>query len=251
MEFENSSFMNRKLIWEPSDSLIADANLTKYMKWLSLNYDKTFHDFESLREWSVTDLDDFWTSIWEYFDVTFYVGFDKAIEDHVMPGTRWFEGSFVSYSHEILRRRDDSLAIMGKTENGEVEHITYKQLYSYVSKVVTGLRAIGVKKGDTVVAILPNIIESVVSFLAVASIGAIWSSCSPEFGQTAVVERFKQIRPKVILGVAGYNYGGKYFNRLKNLQEISSEIDSLENIVIIGSEKKEKFVNTKNIWNAN
>ena len=246
MEFENSSFMNRKLIWEPSDSLIADANLTKYMKWLSSNYDKTFNDFESLREWSVTDLDGFWTSIWKYFHVTSYGRFDKAIEDYVMPGARWFEGSFVSYPHDILRCRDDSLAIIAKTENGEVEHITYKQLYSYVSKVVTGLRAIGVKKGDTVVAILPNIIESVVSFLAVASIGAIWSSCSPEFGQTAVVERFKQIRPKVILGVAGYNYGGKYFNRLKNLQEISSEIDSLENIVIIGSEKKEKFVNAKN-----
>ena len=93
---------------------------------------------------------------------------------------------------------------------------------------------------------MPNITESVISFLAVASIGAIWSSCSPEFGKTAVVERFKQIRPKVMLGVAGYTYGGKYFNRLQNLQEISSEIDSLESIVIIGSEKKEKFRNSKN-----
>ena len=247
MGFENSSFKNRKLIWEPSDSLVADANLTKYMKWLSVNYNKTFHDFESLREWSITDLDGFWISIWEYFNVTSYGRYDKALNDHVMPGTRWFEGSFVSYPHDILRRRDDTLAIIAKTENGEVEHITYRQLYSYVSKVISGLKKLGVKKGDRVVGCLPNITESVVSFLAVASIGAIWSSCSPEFGKTAVLERFKQIKPKVMLGVAGYHYGGKYFNRFQHLQEISSEIDSLKRIVILGSEKKtEKFINSQN-----
>ena len=247
MEFENSFLSNRKLVWEPSEFLVSDSNLSKYMRWISVNFNQTFNDFESLRVWSVTDLDGFWTSILKYFDITYHGSFDKVFNDPIMPGTRWFEGTFVSYPHDILRRRDDSLAIIAKKENGEVEYLTYKKLYSDVSKVVSGLRAIGVKKGATVVAILPNIIESVVSFLAVASIGAIWSSCSPEFGKTAVVERFKQIRPKVMLGITGYQYGGKYFDKLEHLQEISDEIDSLENVVVIESEKKtEKFICSKN-----
>ncbi|MGV3489136.1 MAG: acetoacetate--CoA ligase [Tuberibacillus sp.] len=223
-----------KLLWEPSKEWIENSNIRKYMKWLSSEKGIHKSDYSSLWEWSVTDLDGFWGSIWEYFHVEAKTPFEKVLADQTMPGAKWFTGATLNYAEHIFRnRKDEKDAILFASEGEPIRRMNWKELETLVAAFSEGLKSAGVEKGDRVVAYIPNSPHAVIAFLACASIGAIWSSCSPEFGTRSVVDRFKQIEPKVFIAIDGYRYNGKPFNRIDTVKEIQEAIPTLEKTVLI------------------
>jgi acetoacetyl-CoA synthetase len=184
----------------------------------------------------VTDLEAFWSSIWAYFDVHSSRVYDRVLASATMPGASWFPGAELSYAEHALARRDDHPALVARSETRGLEHtttVTYAELARQVAAVRAGLVRLGVTRGDRVVAYLPNIPEAVVALLATSSLGAIWSSCSPDFGTRAVVDRFSQLDPTVLLAVDGYRYGGRDFDRLGELAEIERSLPSLKATVVL------------------
>lgn len=222
-----------KLLWEPSTEILQSANVTIYMKWLSDTHGLSFDSYKELWHWSVNHLDAFWASIWDFFDVKAERKYDKVLTESDMPGTKWFGGAQVNYAKNALRRSDDHVAVVSKSELRQTSSMTYGDLNRSVAGFAAVLRQKGVVRGDRVVAYMPNITETLVAFLATASIGAIWSACSPEFGVRSVVERFLQIEPKVLIAVDGYRYGGRDFNRINEVAEIQNQLSSLETTVLV------------------
>ena len=218
------------VLWTPSEERRKAAKLTDFMNWLRVR-GHAFDDYESLWEWSVSDLDGFWAAVWEYFSID--ASYERVLGSEDMPGARWFEGSRLNYAERALSRRDDHPAVIATDETGATEELTYGELADRVAAAAAALRRLGVEKGDRVAALMPNIPETVVAFLATASLGAVWSSCSPEFGIGAVAHRFEQIEPKVLLAVDGYRFGGKVFDRLDLVEEIRSRLPSLAATVIL------------------
>ncbi len=218
-------------LWEPSDELRATANLTRFMRWLDRTRGLQFTDYQSLWQWSVTDLEGFWGALWEYFEID--SGYDRILDGEQMPGARWFEGARINYAERALARDDDHLALLATDETGATEEVTYAELARRVAGFAAGLRRLGLGRGDRVAAFLPNIPETVVAFLATASLGAVWSSCSPEFGIGAVAHRFSQIEPKVLLAVDGYRFAGKVHDRLETVEEICRRLPTLEATVLL------------------
>jgi len=220
-------------LWTPSATRVERSNLTGYRRWLADTRGLRFADYEALWRWSVTDLEAFWRSIWEFFKVTEGPAPSPAIAERVMPGARWFPGARLNYAELALRRRDDHPAVIGGSEDGQVRTVSYAELARSVAAVAAGLRRLGVRRGDRVVAYLPNAPETVIAFLATASIGAIWSSCAPEFGISSVVDRFQQIEPKVLLAVEGYRYDGRWHDRREAVAAIRAQLPTLEATVLI------------------
>ena len=204
-----------KLLWEPSAERIRRATITRYAEWLQRTRGLRFDDYAALWEWSVGNLDEFWATIVEFFEVDFAVAPQAILGRREMPGTEWFPGAKVSFAEHIFRgKRDDDVAIRHASELRELGSWTWGELRSPDgADRRRAARARTSASGDRVVAYLPNIPETVAAFLACASIGAIWSSAAPEFGARSVVDRFAQIEPKVLLAVDGYRYGGKDFDR--------------------------------------
>ncbi|MFM9042689.1 MAG: AMP-binding protein, partial [bacterium] len=220
------------LLWQPSAERIASAQLTAYTRWLEEAHGLEFSEYADLRSWSVRQIEDFWESLWEWFEID-ADGEGPALTDRTMPGARWFEGTRLSYPEHIFRGKDDSdLAIIHASEIRETTEVTWGELRAQVAAIAASLRSLGVESGDRIVAYLPNSLEAVVAFLATASIGAVWSSCSPDFGESSVVDRFAQIEPKVIFAVDGYRYGGKDFGRLEEVERICQEMESLQHVVL-------------------
>jgi acetoacetyl-CoA synthetase len=210
--------MGQKL-WEPPDALVDGALMTRYMHWL----DKGFETYDELHRWSVDDLEGFWKSIWEYFEVE--GGYDRVLGERSMPGAEWFPGAQVNYAEHAFRGKPyDRVAIVHAGELRDQAELTWGELREQVAAIAAGLRALGVEKGDRVAAYMPNIPDAIASFLATASIGAVWSSCSPDFGARSVIDRFAQIEPKVFLAVDGYRYNGKDFDRSKTVAGIHAEV---------------------------
>ena len=221
-----------KLLWEPSAERVQRATLTRYQEWLG---GERFDSYERLWEWSVSDLDAFWSSIVEFFGVRFSEGGDVVLGRREMPGAEWFPGARVSFAEHIFAGKDDdALAIQHASELRPLGSLTWSELRAQTAAIAAGLRASGVGDGDRVVAYMPNIPETVAAFLACASIGAVWSSAAPEFGARSVIDRFSQVEPKVLLAIDGYRYGGKDFDRGAIVQQIASEIPSLERVVRLG-----------------
>lgn len=219
-------------LWQPSAERIDSAQLTAYTRWLAETRGLDFPEYADLRSWSVQQIEDFWGSLWEWFEID-ADGEGPALTDRTMPGARWFEGTRLSYPEHIFRGKDDSdLAIIHASEIRETTEVTWGELRAQVAAIAASLRSLGVESGDRVVAYLPNSLEAVVAFLATASIGAVWSSCSPDFGESSVVDRFAQIEPKVLFAVDGYRYGGKDFGRLEQVERICQEMESLEHMVL-------------------
>src|SRR4051812_15967578 len=217
-----------RLLWEPSEEAKERAELTRYMRWL----DRGFETYDELWRWSVEDLEGFWASLWDYFDID--SSYDRVLGSREMPGAEWFPGARLNYAEHLLRGgRAGETAIFHASELRPLSELTWEELGDRVSRVANGLRNLGVEKGDRVVAYMPNIAETVVAFLACAGIGAIWSSCAPEFGVPTVVDRFKQIEPKVLLAVDGYRYGGKDFDLSERVSRLQQEIPSLERTVTL------------------
>ena len=225
--------MSQKL-WEPSAEMVERSNMTAYMRWLSAERGLDFDDYERLWKWSVSDLDAFWSSIWERFDVIHDGEAEPVLASREMPGAEWFPGARLNYAEHIFRDKyPGTLAIQHRAEGRELGAITWGELTERTAAFAGGLRSLGVQPGDRVAAYLPNGPEAVIAFLAAASIGAIWSSCSPDFGARSVVDRFAQIEPKVLIAVDGYTYGGKAFDRTEIVRGLEDEMPSLQHTVLV------------------
>ncbi|WP_449619965.1 acetoacetate--CoA ligase [Robertmurraya sp. Marseille-Q9965] len=222
------------LLWEPSEVYKEKSKLVDYMKWLKENRNLEFENYESLWSWSVTEIEAFWETLWAYFEIQSSTPYLRVLSDRTMPGAKWFEGARLNYVQQVFRNRigtDD--AIISRSELRPLETVSWKALEDKVVAFAAGLKANGIKSGDRVVAYMPNIPEATIAFLACASIGAVWSSCSPDFGSPTVIARFKQIEPKILIAVDGYRYGGKDFDRVETVREIQKAITSLEKTILL------------------
>ena len=222
------------VLWTPSPESVERAGLTCYMRWLAQRDGLQFDDYHALWRWSVQSLEDFWASIWDFCEVQAVTPYTEVLAEREMPGAKWFPGAHLNYAqHVFARARGDQPAIVSRSElRGDAE-MSWDELGSQVAAAAAGLRSLGVERGDRVVAYMPNISETVVAFLACASLGAVWSSCSPDFGARSVIDRFSQIEPKVLFAVDGYRYGGRDFDRLETLAELQRHMPSLQRTVVL------------------
>jgi acetoacetyl-CoA synthetase len=223
-------------LWEPSEFQKQNSEMHKYMRWLERKYGRLFPDYESLWRWSVEQMEDFWRSIWDYFEVKASEAFSSVLEGKQMPDVRWFSGSRLNYAEHIFRHADANWnmpALMFQSEHKPLTEITWRELHRQVARMASMLKSMGVQSGDRVVSYMPNIPESVIAFLACASLGAVWSSCSPDFGTPSVISRFKQIEPKILFAVDGYQYNGKKFDRMDVVADLERELPTLEKIVLV------------------
>jgi acetoacetyl-CoA synthetase len=228
------SFSDDQPLWEPSESVMQQANVTHYMQWLAREKDLHFQTREELWRWSVTQLEDFWASLWTYFEIQASKPYTMVLSTRKMPRASWFTGAELNYAEHVFRNATTQQpALIFRSERHPLIEVTWAQLTQKVGSVAQALRTMGVKRGDRVVSYMPNIPETVFAFLACASIGAIWSSCSPDFGTSSVIDRFKQIEPTVLFAVDGYQYNGKAFDRLSVVQELQQALPSLQKTILV------------------
>src|SRR5215212_1132712 len=220
-------------LWTPSPQRVEAATLTRYARWVAETRGvEAADDYHALWRWSVADIDAFWTSIWEYFSIASEAPYERVLGARDMPGARWFPNTRLSFPEHVFRDKlDSALALQHASELRELGAWTWGELREQTERIASGLRRLGVGEGDRVAAYLPNIPEAVAAFLASASLGAIWSSCSPDFGARSVVDRFAQIEPKVLLTVDGYRYGGRPFDRCQVVAGLLDELPSVEHVV--------------------
>jgi acetoacetyl-CoA synthetase len=221
-------------LWEPSPEHLAGAEMTRFMAWAGERRGHAFADYAELWRWSVGEVEDFWAAIWEFCGVRASKPYERVLGSHEMPGAAWFEGAELNYAENLLAGRDPGeVAVLHTSELRALASLTWGDLTGQVAAVAAGLRELGVTRGDRVVAYMPNIPETLVAFLAVSSIGAIWSSAAPEFGARSVIDRFAQIEPTVLLAVDGYRHGGKDFDRREVLAGILAELPSVKHSVLL------------------
>ncbi|MGA9859743.1 MAG: acetoacetate--CoA ligase [Solirubrobacteraceae bacterium] len=223
-------------LWEPTEERVASCTLTRFGEWLARERGLRFDDYAELWRWSTDDLDAFWSAVVAFCDLRFSEGGETVLGDRTMPGAEWFPGSRISYAEHVFRgKAGDTIAIRHRSEaRPQLGEWTWGRLRSETARIAAGLRALGVGEGDRVVAYMPNIPETVASFLACASIGAVWSSAAPEFGARSVIDRFAQVTPKVLLTVDGYRYGGKDYARDDLVARIAAELPGLSEVVRFG-----------------
>ena len=222
------------LLWEPSEEMKRQANITHYKQWLESEKGLHFDDPEKLWEWSVSSLEDFWASLWEYFHIKASKPYSAVLTERKMPGAQWFPGAELNYAEHVFRNATSSRpALLFQSESQPLIEISWDELYHNVCTVAQALRAMGVQRGDRVVSYMPNIPESAIAFLASASLGAIWSSCSPDFGTRSVIDRFQQIEPKVLFAVDGYHYHGKAIDRRSTISELQQSLPTLQQTVLV------------------
>ena len=222
------------LLWEPSEELKQQATLTRYMQWLEREKGLYVRDQEELWHWSVSHLEDFWASIWDFFSVKASRPYTSVLADRKMPGAQWFGGAELNYAEQVFRNASVGYpALLFQSERHPLRAVSWEELSRNVGSVANALRALGVKPGDRVVAYMANLPETVIAFLACASIGAVWSSCAPEFGTRSVIERFQQIEPKVLFAVDGYQYNGKEVDRRSVLSELQQALPTLHTTVLL------------------
>jgi acetoacetyl-CoA synthetase len=239
----SASTDRQRPIWTPSEQARASTELAAYMRWAGERHHRDFEDYGDLWAWSVEHLEDFWADIWAFCGVRASRPYERVLASREMPGTRWFEGAQLNYAENLLRGalpaawrperpdREREPAVFHSSELRELDRLSWSELAAQVAAAAGGLRALGVNRGDRVVAYMPNIAETLIAFLAVASLGAIWSSAAPEFGARSVVDRFAQIEPAVLLAVDGYRHGGKDFDRTAVLEGILAELPTVAHVV--------------------
>ncbi len=223
------------LLWSPDEAFRSSSNLGLFKDWLAAMGKGEFDDYDALWRWSVDDLDGFWTAVWEYFEIDSETPHVQVLSGRQMPGARWFEGATVNYAQHALRdaRDNDRVALVGRSQTRARTTVTYAELADRVGRCRAGLQRLGVGRGDRVCAYLPHVPETVVAFLATASLGAIWSTCAPEFGTRSVVDRFGQIEPKVLLVVDGYRFGEKDFDRTAEVAAIRAALPTVQATVVL------------------
>ena len=227
-------------LWTPSEERIKKANMTRFIQFINKKYLKDFRNYDELYRWSIESIPDFWEAMWEFGEIKASSGYETVVDDLTkMPGARWFIGARLNFAENLLRYRDDRVALIFKGEEKEPVVVNYAELYDNVARLARSLRDIGVAKGDRVAGFMPNMIETVVAMLAATSIGAIWSSCSPDFGIKGVLDRFGQIEPKVLFTADGYYFKGKRFDSLERISGIIKELPSIEKVIVVSyTEKK-------------
>ncbi|KJK25760.1 acetoacetyl-CoA synthetase [Burkholderiaceae bacterium 16] len=233
-----TSLEEGKLMWTPSPAFRDDSSIAHFMRWLESERGLAFADYATLWQWSVTDLEGFWDAIRAYFDLRFDTPPSRVLGDAGMPGARWFEGASLNYVQQVFRHAGSGAArqraaIRYAGESVEVTDLGWDALEQQVASLAHALREMGITRGDRVAGYLPNIPATVVAFLATASLGAIWSGCAPDMGQVAVIDRFRQIEPKVLIAVDGYRYGGKAYDRAPVLADLATALPSLTDLVLV------------------
>jgi len=224
------------VLWEPDEQTVHDARVTRFMRWLA-GRGHQFVGYDDLWRWSVTQPAEFWSAVWDYFEVLGDRGPGPVLAGQVMPDMRWFTGATLNYARNALRTAwtdPGRTAIIFDSERSRAGRLTYAELAQQVARVARGLRALGVGRGDRVAALLPNVPEAVIGLLASASLGAIWSSCSPDFGARSVIDRFAQIEPKVLIACDGYGYNGRVFSRAQMVAEVAAALPGLSAVVLVG-----------------
>ena len=221
------------ILWNPSPEFIDQSHLSDYQAWLAKYKNLAFADYTSLWQWSVDHLEEFWESLWEYFDIISHSPYDQVLSG-AMPEAKWFAGATLNYAEHVFRKRNDNRpAIIFASETYAPLEVPWEEMHSQVASMATFLKEKGVKKGDRVAAFLPNIPEATFAFLATASIGAVWSSCSPDFGASSVADRFSQIEPKVLLACDGYTYHGKPYDKTQIVKELCEKLPSVNTLVVV------------------
>jgi len=225
-----------RLLWSPSDNFRHHSNLAHYITWLKETRGLDFDSYHTLWQWSVDNLEDFWRSLTDYFDIMYTGSVENVLSGEQMPGFKWFEGAYLNYAEHVFRRATDQYpAIIFKSETSAITEISWSDLSSQVSSLQQYLAHLDLKSGDSVAAYLPCIPEATVAFLATNSLGGIWASCSPDFGTTSVIDRFKQLKPKLLFVTDGYFYGGKYFDRKEIISELEKSLPSITHVIVIPS----------------
>jgi acetoacetyl-CoA synthetase len=221
-------------LWVPSEALQRQSNIRRYLAWLEREHSLTLTNYHELWAWSVEQLEDFWASLWRYFAIQSSTPPTGVLASRSMPGAQWFPGAMLNYVEHVFRNAtDEHPALIFASERQASTPLSWAELKQQVAAIASALRGMGVGMGDRVVAYLPNTPQALVAFLATASLGAIWSSCSPDFGSPSVIDRFKQIEPKVLFAIDGYQYGGKAFDRRATVAEIQAALPTLEQTIFI------------------
>ncbi|MCF8031274.1 MAG: acetoacetate--CoA ligase [Desulfohalobiaceae bacterium] len=223
-----------ELLWQPSQERINRSNMTRFMEFVNERMGTGFSEYAELYDWSVHNIPDFWAAIWDFMDVIHSRGSDQVVDDaYKMPGATWFSGAKLNFAENLLRYRDEELAIIFWGEASQPRHLTFSQLYSEVARVAASMREMGIQPGDRVVGYMPNVPETVIAMLAASSLGAVWSSCSPDFGIQGVLDRFGQIQPRLLFTIDGYSFKGKHLDVRSRLGKILEEISSVERVVMV------------------
>jgi acetoacetyl-CoA synthetase len=221
-------------LWTPSTEHVEATQMHRFQKYLEGKLNIRFDNYHELHQWSVDNHVIFWKAVWDFCKVKASTPYSAVLENrNAFPGAKWFPGSRLNFAENLLRYRDDKTALVSLLENGERRELSYAGLYQKVEQLAAALRVDGLIAGDRVAGFMPNIIEAIIAMLAVTSIGAVWSSCSPDFGINGVVDRFGQIEPKILFSADGYYYNGKTIDSLSRLREIQQQISSIEKIVVI------------------
>ena len=242
-----------QILWTPTQDQIEASQMDAFRKQINARYNLSLNNYHELHQWSVTHITDFWKAIWGFMSIEFSSDYTQVVDDETkMPGAKWFEGAQFNFAENLLRIRSDKPAIQFKGEGQPVRTLSYIELFSEVENLASALRKMGVQKGDRVVGFMPNMPETIIAMLATTSIGAIWSSSSPDFGIKGVLDRFTQIEPKVLFAADGYFYNGKPFDSLQKLKSILVELPTIERVVITPYTKPDPNISSVNngiIWN--
>ena len=222
------------VLWEPSEAFKKATMLERYMRWLGKRTGRAFESYEALWQWSVSDLDGFWGSLWDFFDIQASTPYQQVLGRRDMPGAEWFTGAHLNYAEHVFRGRDRlGPALLAKTEGATLRGVSWEELSRQVAALAATLRTLRVRQGDRVVAYLPNIPQAVVALLACASLGAIWSCCPPEFGAPSVRDRFAQLEPKILIAVDGYRYNGTPYPRLETIARLRRFLPTVEMTIVV------------------
>ena len=223
-----------ELLWQPAEERIKNTNMYHFMEYVNTRRGMNLANYDELYGWSIEESPVFWETLWAYSEVIHSRSYDQVVDDiKKMPGARWFEGARFNFAENLLQYQDDHIALSFKGETRPTVSITYSELYQQVARLAKSLRDMGIQPGDRVAGFMPNMIETVVAMLAATSIGAIWSSCSPDFGIKGVLDRFGQIEPKIIFTANGYIYNSKRFDSLERISGILEHITSVQKVVVV------------------
>ena len=238
-----------RLLWQPTKEKIEKTNMYRFMVFLNKKLGTEFTDYPSLYKWSIENIPDFWNAIWDFTGIRASAQYKEIVDDPgKMPGSKWFSGARLNFAENLLRFRDEQTALIFRGEDHERRSMTYKELYGEVAALARPLRDLGIRPGDRVTGFMPNMPETITAMLAATSIGAVWSSCSPDFGINGVLDRFGQIKPKVLFTADGYWFKGKGLDSLERVCQIIKELPSIETVVVVPY--KDEIPDIRSIPNA-
>ncbi|CUS48831.1 MAG: acetoacetate-CoA synthetase AcsA [Idiomarinaceae bacterium HL-53] len=238
-------------MWQPTKAAIESARITDFMHYVEERTGESFSGgYASLHQWSIQQKETFWSYIWDYFEVLGIQGHRALINPTQMPGAQWFPDAQLNFAENLLRYRDERTALIFQNEHGERTEISYQTLYAETARIASGLKAAGVRAGDRVAGMMPNCIETIVAMLATTSLGAVWSSCSPDFGEQGVLDRFGQIEPKVIFTVDGYYYNGKTIDISAKVNAILKALPSVTHTIVVSFVKLDSTSKQTTPWEA-